>query len=224
MSLWSTRAASSEALVSTLKPQADCLEQVFALIDEGIGRLYPFDVSAALEGRELAAVAAPIAIKGRNLALGIYSLILDGLAQEAGALLRPLLEVIEMLSYVHLVGIMEGTNPPAGNIAKAVTSDFKDLREALNQHAAHLGLTDVSLGHVIDFGAPAPILTIVQPYREANVRTNLLMLFLFAIRLASVTANCAVASGMDIGDEFRERFDRCRDECVRMLQEKVKQQ
>lgn len=228
MNLWSTRAASSEALASTLKPQADCLEQVFALIDEGIGRLYPFDAYAAVEGRELAAVAAPIAIKGRNLTLGIYSLILDGLAQEAGALLRPLLEVIEMLSYVqdraHLAGIMDGKKPSAGIIAKAVGSGFKDLREALSLHAAHLGLSDVSLGHVINFAAPMPILTIVQPYREANVRKNLLELFTFAIRLAAETANCAVASGIDVDDEFRDRFDQCRDGCLRTLQEKVEQQ
>jgi hypothetical protein len=223
--LWSTRASSIDALNTTLRPQADCIEQVFRLLDEAISRLFPLNPAVPVEGRELAAVAAPIAIKGRNLALGIYGFILDGLAQEGGALLRPLLEVIELLSYVQdrtqLVKVMEEGKPSAGRIAKAVNSGFQKLRSTLSQHAAHLGLSDVALGHVIGVADDMPVLTVVQPYREANVRSNLMSLFMFAIRLASETANCAVIAGVDVGDEFRDRFVSCRDECAKTMVEKV---
>lgn len=38
-------------------------------------------------------------LKAKHLALGAYSLILDGLGQEAGALLRPFIEYTELLTY-----------------------------------------------------------------------------------------------------------------------------
>jgi hypothetical protein len=41
-------------------------------------------------------------VKAKNLALGSYSLVLDGLGQEAGALMRPMIEYAELLAYFRL--------------------------------------------------------------------------------------------------------------------------
>jgi hypothetical protein len=86
MDLWLTRADSQRALTAALTPLADLLNDTFGMIDECATRL---DDLQTPFGR----VSALVMIKGRNLALGCYSLSLDALAQEgahcSGLSLRP---------------------------------------------------------------------------------------------------------------------------------------
>lgn len=94
-------------------------------------------------------------LKGKNLALGSYSLILDGLGQEAGALLRPLIEYIELLTYFRKFPekttlAPEGELPRAGERAKAIGGMFKGLREHLNEHASHSSYSHHSLAHLVE--------------------------------------------------------------------------
>jgi hypothetical protein len=130
MSLWTIRDASNAALLTTLRPLADLLERAFSRVDEAVDYFQKFMLPAsAPDGR----VCALTVIKGRNLALGCYSLALDGLAQESGALLRPLLEAIELLVYLRTVPgsieqALEEKLPRAHEIAKATGGPFKELR------------------------------------------------------------------------------------------------
>jgi hypothetical protein len=95
-------------------------------------------------------------VKARNYALGLYSLSLDGLGQEAGALLRPLVEAYEVLVYFRLdpsraSKATDDKLPSAGEIAKAISGRFKDLREYLNENASHFAFSPQSMTHLIDF-------------------------------------------------------------------------
>ena len=94
-SLWNTRRQAERALTEDLEPFAGLLNESFSALDDCVDRLerlsQPF-------GR----VCALVLIKARNLGLGCYSLSLDALAQEAGALFRPALECLELLTYIRL--------------------------------------------------------------------------------------------------------------------------
>jgi hypothetical protein len=82
-------------------------------------------------------------LKAKNHALGSMSLVLDGLGQEAGALLRPMIEYIELLTYLRQFPDEAGRAadndlPTAGQRAKAIGGIYKGLREHLNKHVAQL--------------------------------------------------------------------------------------
>lgn len=94
-------------------------------------------------------------IKGRNLGLACYSLMLDGLAQEGGAVLRPLLESIELTTYFRLdpsrvEDFLNDRLPRAGEIAQQINGRFHALRKYLNDHSSHFGLTFENIQHIVD--------------------------------------------------------------------------
>lgn len=148
MSLWNTRNKAIAEFDGPLKVEAEVLNEAFDLLDECVVRL------EAEHGSEpYSRVCALTLIKGRNLLLGSYGLSLDGLAQEAGALLRPFIEVFEKMVYFNedpsrIEEAIEGRLPKAGEIAKRIQGQFKALREHLNEHSSHLGFTDDSANHV----------------------------------------------------------------------------
>lgn len=219
--LWSARQDALQALETTLRTEGLLLDESFTFIDAGVERLRDFASLSTEPERVLCAVTAPLAIKGRNLALACYSLSLDGLGQEAGAVLRPLLEVIELLHFLriapaHVEELLDRRLRKAGLIAEAVDSDFHELRNSLSGHASHLGLSDIALGHVIRPDATgALVLTVVQPFLERNCRINMQMALTFNLRLAIEVFNCANAAGNDMEDDVLDRFElfrtRCRD-------------
>ena len=149
--LWSTRRGSQRALEADLKPLADLLGEAFATVDECVARLDGLDSSF---GR----VTALVLIKGRNLGLGCYSLSLDALAQEGGALFRPFIETVELLTYFRLDPrrvdeALEERLPKAGEIARRIGAGLKELRTYLNAHASHLSVSEHSMRHLIDVSA-----------------------------------------------------------------------
>ena len=94
--LWDTRRQAEAALNGDLKAFARLFDETFAAVDQCIVRLEGLDDPF---GR----VCALVLIKARNLGLGCYSLSLDALAQEAGALFRPLIECLELLAFGQFV-------------------------------------------------------------------------------------------------------------------------
>ena len=94
-------------------------------------------------------------LKAKTLAVGSYSLVLDGLAQEAGALMRPMIEYTELLTYFRLRpdmvdSALNNSLPKAGERAKAIGGIYKAFREHLNAHASHSAFSDFALSHLID--------------------------------------------------------------------------
>lgn len=92
MALWETREKAVAALRGELVAEEQILQDLFDSVDECAKSLGAIDSA-------FTRVTALSLIKARNLALGCYSLSLDGLAQEGGALFRPLVEVQELLIY-----------------------------------------------------------------------------------------------------------------------------
>ena len=84
-SLWNTRQQAERALTEGLEPFAGLLNEAFSVLDGCVDRLERLD-------QPFGRVCALVLIKTRNLGLGCYSLCLDALAQEAGALFRPLVD------------------------------------------------------------------------------------------------------------------------------------
>ena len=186
--LWQTRNRAIASIAGPLAEVDRLITAEFALLDSVItefNRLSGSDVFPRVCGLTTA--------KARALLQATYSLILDGLAQEAGALLRPTLEAYELLVYFTLdrsraEEAVAGTLPNAGTIAKRIGGSFMGLREHLNTNASHLAFTPYSMHHLVDYRTAS--LRTSQPFRPKLLREN--MEALFAI-LALFTAQCGPA-------------------------------
>lgn len=195
--LWATRRQAEAALAGELKPFADLLDEAFAAVDSSAARLeslgYPFGL-----------VCAVVVIKARNLGLGCYSLSLDAVAQEGGALFRPLIEHLELLTYFKLDRArvneaLEDRLPSAGEIARRIEGKLQGVRQYLNTHASHLSLSPESIKHVVDVrtGRLRP----TQPYSATVLRENLRVLLGILVSIAIEAINCTtvVAGSADHG-------------------------
>jgi hypothetical protein len=183
MRLWSTRTKALDDLAGDLKPQAAVLQATFDLLDSTIERFAYPDIAAPCRAATRVCLA-----KARNLSLGCYSLILDGLAQEAGALMRPLVECYELLKYfqVEPAGFQEALDdrlPSAGEIAKRIDGQLKSIREYFNTHASHLSYHEYSIKHLVDESSDDII--VVQPYRRPNLVRNGRVLFVITTAVAA---------------------------------------
>jgi hypothetical protein len=188
MSLWETRNDAVVDLDGALKNEAGVLREAFELLDECITHLETDNGSTPY-----ARVCALTLIKARNLLLGSYSLSIDGLAQEAGALLRPFIEAFEKMVYFNedpsrIDEAIDDRLPTAGEIAKRIQGQFKTLREHLNQHSSHFGLTYESARHLINWNTLK--FKLVQPYSRKVLRTNLKSIFTFLVFLNVQAVDC----------------------------------
>lgn len=127
------------------------LGQLFVLIDRCIDA-YESSAQASTYAR----MCGLTLVKAKNLAIGAYSLILDGLGQEAGALIRPFIEYIELLTYFRRfpdkaeAAARGDALPSAGDRAKAISGIYGEFREHLNRHASHSSYSSYSLSHLLD--------------------------------------------------------------------------
>lgn len=203
-SLWSTRRQAERALKEGLEPFAGLLDEAFSVLDDCIDRLERLD-------QPFGPVCALVLIKARNLGLGCYSLSLDALAQEAGALFRPVLECLERLTYFRLDPTrineaLEDRRPKkAGVIANRINGKFKDLRDHLNAHASHLSMSPEAMAHLVDFQAGQ--LRPVQPYSEAVLRGNLRTLLAVLIWLAIEAVDCTSIGEGNVDDALGDTVE-----------------
>ncbi len=184
--LWDTRTRAMSANESKLQEEAATVYQAFSLLDEMLVIFHSEDTT-------FCRVAGLTLLKARNLAQGILSLSLDGLAQEAGALLRPLIECLELVTYFYLnpqrvEEVLEDRLPSAGEIGKRIHGKFQNLRNYLNEHASHFSFAPESMSHLIDFKSGD--WKVIQPYNERVLRTNMTTLFAVLVQLSFEAANC----------------------------------
>lgn len=207
--LWETKTTSLKAMETELKKETVVINDEFELIDEIIGLFH-------LQSRnsQFCAVAGLALIKARNLALGIFSLQLDGLAQEAGALLRPLIECEELLEYFRLYpeGIkqaIDGKLPSAGKRAELTKGTLQGLRNHLNINASHISLQPQSMKHLADFNSGD--WKVSQPYNKTVLRTNMFSLFLFLSHLSYTGANCLVTYDFPIPPQLGIKLSKTKE-------------
>ena len=147
--LWQTRSLSWSYLNEQHPSRVSVILQSFELIDRCVDE-YEMHASTNVYAR----ICGLTLLKAKNHALGSMSLVLDGLGQEAGALLRPMIEYIELLTYLRQFPDEAGRAadndlPTAGQRAKAIGGIYKDLREHLNKHASHSSYSHFSLSHLL---------------------------------------------------------------------------
>lgn len=187
-SLWEAREKAESDLNENLKIIKTLLNESFVNIDSCIDRLESHE-------KPFGHVTALVLIKARNLGLGCYSLSLDALAQEAGALFRPLIECLELLTYLRMdpariVEALEDRLPKAGVIAHKNGGKFKGLREYLNTNASHFSLSQFATAHLVDFKAGR--LRRVQVHNTNVLKVNLCILLAVMIYIAIEAANCTI--------------------------------
>lgn len=155
-------------------------------------------------------------LKAKNLAMGSFSLLLDGLGQEAGALLRPMIEYTELLTYFRLFPdktekAAENDLPKAGERAKAIEGIYHDLRQHLNEHASHSSYSHYSLSHLL-----APNFTFrkmqqfVPKVLDKNITDLAIQLWLMlqeaVLALQCILPNESMAELATEADKLKERM------------------
>lgn len=188
---------------------AELIEEGFAVLDSVLAEL---DLET---GGSFERVCALTICKARRFALGSYSLMLDGLGQEAGALMRPLLECLEMLSYFvddpdRVDGAIDGELPRAGNIAQEIDGRLKFLRDYWSEHASHFGFTIEATGHLIDFKSHE--VRPVDPLSHENLQHNTTFILLFLWMLSIESVNALGKAGREYDDipDLVDRAERYR--------------
>lgn len=202
--LWHSRGAASTTLKCSYPDILEIMNELFSLLDDCINALSSLN-------SEFGRITGLITSKARNLALGCYSLSLDSLAQEGGALFRLLIEALELLTYLMLDPqrvdeAIDDRLPSAGEIAKRINGNHKDLRNYLNCHASHLSLGHESMRHLENTEPETPIvIRTEQPFRLAVVLKNLQTLFAVVGMITIKAANCAFVAGYENHPELVEK-------------------
>jgi len=210
-SLWSTREQATASLAQDHQDLLEVMNDLFALVD---------DSAQALHGTDspFARVTSLCLAKARHLALGCYSLCLDSLAQEAGALFRPLIEAIELLRYFRLDPsrvdeALENRLPKAGVIAKRVDGHYQDMRDYLNAHASHLSVGPESMWHLLATNSDEGLtLRLEQPFRSRVLLTNMQTLFAALWMVAAEGVQCAAVAGCPGHAQLAQRTDGLRNQ------------
>ncbi|MHB8089392.1 MAG: hypothetical protein ACYDH2_14210 [Anaerolineaceae bacterium] len=154
MNIWFAREEAIRWLGNELKAQSDVIEKGFDYIGhlvtlyETIGN----QESETWIGQYCRVLSITLA-KSLHILLGCYSLAMDGLAQESGALLRPLIETHELLIYLRqdksrIMQVIEGNLPTAGKIGKEIAGENQALRDHLNDNASHFSYKKDSIRHL----------------------------------------------------------------------------
>lgn len=174
MNLWITREESLNALKSKLSIEARYIEKGFTIIDDLLS------IFEDNKNDNFCTVCSFVLLKGKNYCLSIYSLSLDGLSQESGALLRPAIECIELLDYFYddpkrIKEALENKFPRPGNIAKKIKGKFESLRKHLNSAASHFSFDPIACMHLMNWKNGS--LRYYQKFNETVLRQNLWTLF-----------------------------------------------
>ena len=188
MGLWRTRHHSMEMLARDFKQQGKAIEAAFSIVDECI------DLFSEKAGDDdFHRICGLVLAKARNYALGSYGLILDGLGQEAGALVRPFIEYHELLTYFRLkpTRIKEAIDdclPSAGNRAQLIEGSFSGFRKYLNDNASHSSFSYYALNHLLD--KPQMTIRKEQPMIPTVLYRNMGDFFVQMILIAIEAVNC----------------------------------
>jgi hypothetical protein len=191
MVLFDTRRDAENALAHQFSAASEYIEEGFGCLDEAITKLHSID-------SPFARVCSLTLVKVRNLSLAVLSLTMDGLAQEAGAIFRPLIGIIEKLAYFrldpnHIEQAITDQLPPEGQIAKKINGSFQELRDYLSQYSSHSSFDYESMKHLLNVRKGQ--LIIRQPFIETAFKKNLEMVFSFLIIEAFEAYRCLEHAG-----------------------------
>jgi hypothetical protein len=217
MNIWSAREKALHWLNDELKPESQILQDGFDYLAHIVELLEKLERDEGeSEAGQFYRICGITLAKYSHLLLGNYSLILDGLAQEAGALLRPLIETYELLVYFRqdksrINEVLEDKLPSPGIIGKRISGNYQDLREHLNRSASHFSYEIDAVRHLFDQNAK------IQPVPTHSLKVlwkNLQMLNAFQVFVLFEAVNCLFAMGFD-ANALADKIEKWRDTCVK---------
>ncbi len=188
-------------LENELIQESDLLQQGFDFLDKCTGK---FERLGNLESETLvekfSRICAITLAKANHFLIGCYSLTLDGLAQEAGAILRPFIETYELLVYFRLnpARVDEAIDeklPTAGKVSQHILGNYKDLRAHLNDNASHFSYRIDSVRHLFDHDLK---LKSFPTHSLSVLRANLMLLNAFQVFIIFEAINCLFTIGVDV--------------------------
>lgn len=196
MDLWEQRIRSLNWFATDMKEEASLFEEAFSLIANVADRLNQPTHA------EFGSVCALTIVKSRDYGLGCLSLTLDGNAHAAGALLRPLVEGIELLKYFRLDATrveeaLEDKLPSAGKRAQLIDGEFKFLRDHLNEHASHFSYSHHAIRHLVNRSNGEVKIDLGAALRTDFdvLKYNMYPLFSMLIFLSSEAVGCLHVAG-----------------------------
>jgi hypothetical protein len=217
MNIWSAREKSINWLSNELKPEGEILQEGFEYLEDFVNLFEKIGQSEGdSETGQFCRISSITLAKISHLLLGCYSLTLDGLAQESGALLRPLIETYELLIYLRqdksrINQVIEGKLPSAGGIGKKISGDYQNLREYLNDNASHFSYKTNSVLHLFDEN----IKVRAVPNHGVKVfRTNIQLLNAFQVYILFEAVNCLFAIDFD-ANALADKIEKWRKACVK---------
>ncbi|NQT68089.1 MAG: hypothetical protein HQ552_00745 [Desulfobacteraceae bacterium] len=210
MKLWETRSKALHLLEGEFREKAKLMEKVFSIIDECIDL---FERKAAEDGFHR--ICGLTLIKARNLSLATYGLILDGLGQEAGALIRPFIEYHELLIYFRLDPLrvneaIDNKLPTAGKRAQLIKGEFQEFRSHLNEHASHSAYSYYSLNHLLD--QPNMKFRKMQSMLPKVLDRNLGDLFVMVVLMVIEAINCLQTQELGYAENQAEKIEEIKNE------------
>lgn len=215
MELWKTRSESLKLLNAELSQHKFILDQCFRIMDHCIDTLE--EQSDQSQRHRICAITL---VKGKNYALACYSLMIDGLGQEAGATMRPMIEYIELLKYFRL--FPDGVDlafkeklPKAGERAKKIKGIHKEIRDHLNESSSHSSFDVYSTRHLFD--PETMTLRKVQLPCKIALEHNLRDLFIEVFFLIKESIECLNWLNGGIQQDLAEFADRLYDEGTKVF-------
>lgn len=210
MNLWTVREAALRALQAALVQESDLLDKAFQQAEYLSQRL-----DAITPDTPFSRITALTTAKARNLAQACYSLALDGLAQESGAILRVWVEAAELLTYLRLEPsraeqAFEGTLPSPGERARKIGAFTRKMRESLNATASHLAFEPASWLHVINLKTGR--VRTRQEFSPAVLRTNMGVLFAILTWTVAEAALCLNTAQGFIEASIAKQIDKLKED------------
>jgi len=214
MNIWSTREKSLNWLENELSPERNTLHKGFEHINHFVEL---FQAISEHQGEnqlgKFSRICAITLAKFNHLLLGCYSLSLDGLAQEAGALLRLVIETYELLVYFRqdisrIDEVLEDELPSPGIIGKKISGDYQNLREYLNANASHFSYTVTSVKHLFDENIS---IRAIPDHSMRVLRVNLELINAFQVYMLFEAINCLFTVGFD-ANSLADSIEKWRDE------------
>ena len=214
MNIWSMRERSIVWLKDELSEASELIQQGFEFHNRCIELLRRIgDSDGETPIGKFGRICTITLAKSCTLLLGCYSLCLDGLAQESGALFRPLIETYELLVYIRqdmsrVDEAIEGRLPTAGIIGKRISGDYQDLRDYLSKNSSHFNFQIGSVRHLFDGNVQVRPL---PSYGLEVLKANLLVVNAFQIFTVFEAVNCLIAVDIDTSgletlvDKWRKR-------------------
>ena len=216
---WATREQALSVLDGEMAEARRILERFFLVLTESVNRH-----NLRRNKQKESFLYGLLIAKARRLLLASYSLILDGIGQETGALLRPTIECLELLVYFNqdpsrIEEALENRFPKAGIIAQRIDSGLRGLRGYLNKHASHIKLEGVSIQHLVTGNELRSAAEPVFGQDQFNKNIQMLCMFLqmtahqSVVSLQTVDAACAD----DLAGHIQRETDKMR--CLWRLEE-----